>query len=153
MRNGRQQGFTLVEIMVVVTIIAILGSIAIPAYREYVRRSDRTAAKTALLEDAQYLERTRTMTNKYDHDGTQEVSKDTLPVQYSPKDGTAKYNIVFSDDKETGLTPNKFILMAVPVAGGPMERDKCGTLTINHLGQKGVVGNAEGTTAADCWGR
>lgn len=40
---------SLVELMIVVTIIAILASVAYPSYRRYVMRSDRVDAKTALL--------------------------------------------------------------------------------------------------------
>lgn len=47
-----QKGFTLIEVMVVVVIVAILASISIPSYREYVIRSHRRAAQAAMLEIA-----------------------------------------------------------------------------------------------------
>jgi type IV pilus assembly protein PilE len=53
----RAAGVTLIELMVVVIVIGILGLIAIPSYREYVRRSNRTEAKTALLRLATNQER------------------------------------------------------------------------------------------------
>jgi type IV pilus assembly protein PilE len=43
-------GFTLIELMVVVVIVTILLSVAIPAYMAQVRQSRRTDAKTALLD-------------------------------------------------------------------------------------------------------
>lgn len=48
----RQKGFTLIELMVVVVVIAVLASIAIPSYREYVIRGHRRAAQAAMMEIA-----------------------------------------------------------------------------------------------------
>lgn len=48
----KQSGFTLIELMIVVVVVAILASIAIPSYREAVRRSDRRAAQAAMMDIA-----------------------------------------------------------------------------------------------------
>jgi len=47
--NSKPRGFTLIEMMIVVVVIAILAAIAIPSYRQYVLRSHRVEATTALL--------------------------------------------------------------------------------------------------------
>jgi type IV pilus assembly protein PilE len=47
--RSQAQGVTLLELMIVVVIIAILGMVAIPSYRQYTIRAQRTEAKTALL--------------------------------------------------------------------------------------------------------
>lgn len=150
MIQNRQRGFTLVELLVVVTILAILASIALPSYREHIRRASRVEAKTALLEDVQFLERNRTVTNKYGTnaaDGTV-LTAANLPVTQSPKDGAARYTIKFDGDP----TDDTFTLIAVPVAGGPSAGDKCGTFMLNEQGRK-TLGEDATAAVADCWNR
>jgi type IV pilus assembly protein PilE len=48
----KHKGFTLIELMVTIVIVAILASIAIPSYRQYVIRGNRTAAQAVMMEIA-----------------------------------------------------------------------------------------------------
>ena len=141
--NKSSKGFTLIELMIVVVIVGILAAIAYPSYTEFVRRSNRAEAKTALLENAQFLERNFTMSNRYNQDGAGNTP--VLPNTNVPRDGTAKYTIVPT------LNAASFLLEAEPVSGGPAAGDPCGTLTLNHLGVRGVDGGT--LDAATCWGR
>jgi type IV pilus assembly protein PilE len=143
--RSKHKGLTLVELMTVLVIIGILASIALPSYSRYVRRSDRAAAKTALMEDAQFLERNFTVRNTYAIDAAGDPMDDAgLPVTQSPKDGTAKYTITLTD-----IDTNTFELSAVPVPGGPAAEDECGTLRITNTGVK----SATGGTVANCWAK
>jgi len=46
----KHKGFTLIELMITIVIVAILASIAIPSYRQYVIRGNRTAAQAVMME-------------------------------------------------------------------------------------------------------
>ena len=48
----KHKGFTLIELMITILVVAILASIAIPSYREYVIRGHRRAAQAAMMEIA-----------------------------------------------------------------------------------------------------
>ncbi|MHB1145472.1 MAG: type IV pilin protein [Thiobacillus sp.] len=52
MKAGRQNGFTLLELMIVVVVIGILATIAMPAYQEYVKRGHRAAAQSEMMDIA-----------------------------------------------------------------------------------------------------
>ena len=129
----RQTGFTLIEVMIVVAIIGILGSIAYPSYTEYVRKGHRASAKAALLQAAQWMERAATAT------GTYPVTAN-FPANLQAVDGN-RYTVSVNSDGAT------FTLTATPQ--GAQSGDKCGNFTLTNTGTKGV----SKSTVADCWGR
>jgi type IV pilus assembly protein PilE len=142
----KHKGFTLVELLIVVVIIGILATIGIPSYRDYVRRSNRSAAKAVLLQNVQFLERSRTSSNSYalkSDGGAMDVN--ALPTRQAPADGDAKYDIALNN-----LAAGTYTLVAVPVVGGPMDDDPCGQLSINELGVRAVSGTEDVNT---CWNR
>jgi len=132
------QGFTLIEMMIVVAVIAILATIAYPSYMEYVRQSRRADATVSLLELAQYMERYYTGNGRYtDVNG----EYPDLPFDESPRDGSDKYYDIALNEVPSATS---YTLSAVPK--NAQENDDCGTLTLNHLGIKGAEGDAD-----DCW--
>jgi type IV pilus assembly protein PilE len=139
-RENRQPGFTLIELMVVVAIVGILASIALPSYQESVRKTRRGDAKAVLMENAQFLERSFTQNSSYLVGGV----NPTLPSTESPKDGSAKYYDISLSGTNTA---SAFALQAVPK--GAMAGDACGTLTLDQAGVKGV---SDGSKSVDqCW--
>ncbi|HBG88786.1 MAG TPA: type IV pilin [Stenotrophomonas sp.] len=127
------RGFTLIELMITVAVVAILAAIAIPSYSEYVLRSRRAQAKADLVEIAQQLERFHTVQNTY--------AGATLPFEQSPRDGTARYTISLNGK----ATASAFTLQAVPATG--QDKDKCGTLTLDQAGRK----TPTAAKVAGCW--
>jgi type IV pilus assembly protein PilE len=61
----KSAGFTLIELIIAVTIIAILAGIAYPVYIDYVRKTNRAEAKVELMDAAQRLQRCYTALGKF----------------------------------------------------------------------------------------
>lgn len=128
----RNQGFTLIELMIVVAIVAILAAVAYPAYGRYVEQARRADGKSALLDAAQRLERCHTQTNTYVGCTFPAVSPD------------GHYTIV----NTTPTDPMAFALTATPQ--GVQANSPCGTYTLNSIGHRDV--GADATLHRDrCW--
>lgn len=137
----KSQGFTLIEVMIVVAIIGIIGTFAYPSYTEYVMRGHRADARGGLLQTQLWMERAATATGVY---------PETLPAELTwANDNSKHYTIRFLGDNSNAA----FTLAAVPKA--PQRNDRCGTLTLSHSGEQGVINQPAGSTisAADCWNR
>ncbi len=129
-------GFTLIELMVVVAIVAILAAVAYPSYTQHVLASKRGLAKAEMVEYAQRAERHHTLNNSYTSFTFSETGSRTVN---SPRTGTAAYTVTIAPAAST------FVITATPA--GPQARDKCGTLTVNQANQK-TPGTVSGVT---CW--
>jgi type IV pilus assembly protein PilE len=146
---NKLKGFTLIELMIAVVIIAILAAVALPSYQDHVRRSNRAVAKALLLENAQFMEQIYTANNQYDAavgpDGIVNTADDVdvaLPLIQSPRTGAVvQYNISLQ-----AVADATFTLRAVPV--GSMAGDVCGTFTLTNTGVQGAGGDV-----ASCWNR
>lgn len=138
--RSRFGGFTLIEVMVVVAILGILAAIAYPSYMNSVRKSNRTEAKTELMDVAQRLQKCFTAVGRYNDPD----NKKLCPIYTDLKDGTPYvtrgqgfYEISISNDTATTYT-----LTATAVAGPQLGDTDCSSMTVDHMGQ---------ALPRDCW--
>ena len=130
-------GFSLIELMVAVSIIGILAMIAYPGYMSHVTKTRRAEAMNFLLQDAIELERFYTENGCYRNKGTDKVcnnSDDTNPpltYSRSPATGTLFYTI--SLDAASGSNGSTYTLTADP-ANTPQAND--GKLTLDNTGTR-----------------
>lgn len=141
------KGFTMVELMIVVVIIAIISTVAYPSYVGHIKRSNRVTAQGDLYAYRNAMQRFFADNNTYmgaavagANSGTPDpnVFPPTSPVSSSD----ISYNLTYV---ASAGPPMSFILTATPA--GVQSSDKCGTLTLNDTNVKTV----SMSTVAKCW--
>lgn len=152
----KQSGFTLIEIMIVVAIIAIISAFAYPSYVEQVRKSKRSDAHVGLQQLAQrqeaYFSRTYSYASTLQQLGFGNVaSVDSPEGMYSRS--ISSVSPALCDG--TSTTPCMgFVVGAAPKSGTSQEGDTdCATFTFDNMGRKGATNNAASpeTTTETCW--
>ena len=149
--RSRQRGMTLIEIMVSVVIVSILTAVAVPSYREYMRRAARSDAQLTLQQASSWLERRYAECNSYirinaatNPPCTDVLAASDLPAELkrSPSGGGDKrYDVTISS-----LAAQSYTVQAVPIDTA----DLCGTFELTSVG----VRNVTGSLGADkCWKR
>lgn len=127
----RQAGFTLIELMIAVAIVAILARLAMGVYKQYVIRGNRADAEQSLLLAAQNGERWY-VTNNGNYTGY---------VLTPTTNSNSTYTISVITANTTTL-----VLKATPVASSVNKND--GFLQISNTGVKGWDRNNDGTVSS-----
>jgi type IV pilus assembly protein PilE len=128
-RRGSAAGFTLIELMIAVAIVAILVAVAVGSYDFAVVKTRRGAAKACLASGAQYMERYHTLNFSYEDAALPPCSSDVTDYYTVGFDGTP--------DADT------FKIQAVP--NSKQKDSTCGTLWLDATGVKGA------NNVDSCW--
>jgi type IV pilus assembly protein PilE len=132
------RGFTLIELMIVVGIIAIIVSLGYPSYREHVLKTNRAEGMAELLDLADRLERFYSDRGTYAGATLGTAATDLRPATTE----RGKYNLAI-----TAQDTVSFTLTATP-QGAQTDDTKCGTFGLDSLGAKTTTGSLP---ADKCW--
>ena len=141
----RHRGFTLIELMIVVAIVAILAGVAYPSYRNYILKGNRAAAQAFLMDAAQRQQQYFLDNRTYATDlgmlfgtATEDaaVPKEVLPYYGRP--------IVV-----TGGPPPTFMITATPT--GSQAKNNEPTLRIDQSGKKWTLDSGGNPTTPAVW--
>tara|TARA_R110002167_G_scaffold138768_9_gene326103 strand:- start:1051 stop:1566 length:516 start_codon:yes stop_codon:yes gene_type:complete len=145
----KQQGFSLIELMITVAIVGIIAAVAYPSYVQYVEKSRRADGMGALVSFAGAMERHFTVNSSYCGAGTSTTAScgtasstgdPTIFPTEAPLDGSDK----FYDLDISAVTATTFTITATPK--NAQSGDSCGTLSLEHTGLRGKTG-----AGTSCW--
>jgi type IV pilus assembly protein PilE len=138
MKSNNLNGFTLLEMLIVVAIAGILASVAYPQYTEYVKRAARSDAMVLLLDAANKQEQYYADNRSYTND---------LSLINVPTTSENGYFTISVDVPDAGTS---FTITATAAAGAVAGDTACTTFTITDTGIKGSTGTSD---TDDCWER
>ena len=155
----RPSGFTLIEAMIVVTILAIVAAVAFPSYSNYVLRSNRAVGKSAVMriagqQESFFTDRKQYATALADvgaagflrRDGNFQAANDGAAI-YSVTLGTYTAATVANCTVAGPPSTAQYAIKLTPI--NSQARDTaCGSLCYGSPGDKGRSGSA-----TDCWSR
>ncbi|MDX1626570.1 MAG: type IV pilin protein [Wenzhouxiangellaceae bacterium] len=127
-------GFTIIELMIAIGILAIVAAIAIPNYRQYVLESGRAEAQAVSLQVAQQLERCYTRYSAYNDNDCALGDGDTVDSE------NGKYRVTVDS------AANTFTLTTTPL-GTQANDSECAEFTLTHTGAR----TASPGGVDECW--
>lgn len=133
-------GFTLIELMIAVAILAILTAIAYPMYQDQVRKSRRADVKGAMLQVSQFMERYYTENMSYADAGGNSLSMSDVYNASFFKDSNMVESHYTLNLTSTGTA---YTIQAVPKSG--QSGDKCANLSLLSNGVRST------SSSYKCW--
>lgn len=142
--SRQQNGFTLIELMVVMAIVGIIAAVAYPAYTKSLYKGRRADAKTALTQASQALERCFSTYGSYSPPNSACAEDTALTATFLS--GRQYYTI---SGTETGTT---YTVSATAVTGGAQANDTgCTVMNLSNTGQQTSGSTSSTTDSGGCW--
>ncbi|WP_054113786.1 type IV pilin protein [Marinagarivorans algicola] len=145
MKKNRQ-GFTLIELMIVVAIVGILAAVAIPSYQQYIEKSRRVDAKETLMRLATLQERFFFQRSSYTNDLTELGVAGTPALSPEGWYQIAMTHTPGCTGTGTSLSCSAFTITATAI-GAQANDTRCTSFSIDHALRQ----TATGTDAVNCW--
>lgn len=143
MSGNKNRGFTLLELMIVVIVVAILAALAMYNYAKYGFRSRRVDGQSLLMNIAAAEQRFYTNYNNYASSITSAPPNGLgLTSVTSPPPGYYTASIKVAADGQS------YTLTATPVGSTSQKNDQCKALTLTDTGVKNMTGD---TSNGKCW--
>jgi type IV pilus assembly protein PilE len=144
---SRQRGVTLIELIVVMVIVGILAAIAIPSYRQYVIRSQRSDAKDALLALATQQEKFYLQCNTYATGFAAAPNCAAFNLQGTNSSKNGWYTLTIPVGNATSYT-----ILATATAGQNQFQDTaCRSFQVTDRGIRTAADDGGADNTADCW--
>jgi type IV pilus assembly protein PilE len=156
MTRNRAKGFSLIELVVAMLVASMLAAIAIPSYSNYVRKTRRTEARSALLDIASLEERYYSTQNQYSATWTDLGFPATAGAVTV---GNGYYTVAVPGVGLAGAptataagVPATYTLIATPVAGSDQAKDTtCASFTVTSAGTQSSLNSGGTDTTSTCW--
>ncbi|HEY1772287.1 MAG TPA: type IV pilin protein [Gammaproteobacteria bacterium] len=138
----RQNGFTLIELMVTIAIIGIVAGIAYPSYLRSMQKGRRADAKGAITQATQAMERCYSTYGTYNNALCPEITALTATFP-----STKGYYTLSATESGTSYT-----VSATAVSGGPQANDNgCTVMNLSSTGQQSSGSTTSTTDSGSCW--
>jgi type IV pilus assembly protein PilE len=144
-----QQGFTLIELMIVVAIIAVLTIVAMSSYTWAVTKTRRKEGAACAEQGSQWMERFYATNLRYDQDLAGNAVTKTFPSTASLCNAEADVSTYYTVAL-TNLSATTYQVNATPKGIQAKNDHLCATLSTTQLGNKKDSGTSSGTPA-NCW--